>query len=100
MINTSRATDEKHCPKCRSTRVHRSHRRSAYERMLCAIGGEIRRCHDCRARQAWFHSSGFLMPTAGVTGGRIGTLALLLSTFLVCFLFIWWMIARFTELAG
>jgi hypothetical protein len=68
--------------------------------MMCAIGGEIRRCHDCRARQAWFGSSCFLLPTKGVTRGRLTSAALLGSTFLVCFVFIWWMISRFTELAG
>jgi hypothetical protein len=63
---------------------------------MCAIGGEIRRCHDCRARQVWFGSSGFLLRTRG----RLTSAALLGSTFLVCFVFIWWMISRFTELAG
>jgi hypothetical protein len=63
------------------------------------MGAEIRRCHDCRARQAWFHASGFLLPAA-VTGGRLTSIALLGSTFLMCFLLIWWMISRFTELAG
>jgi hypothetical protein len=80
--------------------VHRSHRKSGYERLLCVIGGEIRRCHDCRARQAWFGSKGILLPTKGVAGGRLGSLALLGSASIVCFLFIWWMISRFTELAG
>jgi hypothetical protein len=40
------------------------------------------------------------MPTEGVTGGRLRSMALLWSTFVVCFLFIWWIISRFTELAG
>jgi len=68
--------------------------------VLCAIGGEIRRCHDCRARQAWFRAAAFLLPTTGVTGARLTALILLGSTSIMCFLFIWWMIARFTELAG
>jgi hypothetical protein len=80
--------------------VYRSHRRSGFERVLSTIGGEIRRCHDCRTRQAWFRSVGMPIPTEGVTGGRLTSVALLGSTFLVCFLFIWWMISRFTALAG
>jgi hypothetical protein len=67
---------------------------------MCAIGGEVRRCHDCRSRQAWFRSAGLSLPTEGVARERLTSLALLGSTFLVCFLFIWWMISRFTDLAG
>ncbi|MEQ1884625.1 MAG: hypothetical protein ABL967_06145 [Bryobacteraceae bacterium] len=44
----------KHCPKCGSVRVHRSRRRGPMERLLSALGASICRCHDCRARQAWF----------------------------------------------
>jgi len=80
--------------------VHRSHRKGALERALCAMGGEIRRCHDCRSRQAWLGSAGFPLATEGVTRGRLWSLTLQASTFAVCFLFIWWIISRFTELAG
>jgi hypothetical protein len=100
VTNTHEMKAGKLCPNCRSSRVHRSHRRKGFDRMLCAIGGQIQRCHDCRARQAWFGSAGFLLPTTGVTGGRLTSLVLLGSTSLVFFLFIWWMISRFTELAG
>ena len=89
---------KKHCPNCQSTRIHRSHRKSSFDRMLCAIGGEIRRCHDCRSRQVWFRSNGFPLPDS--FGGGLTTLALLGSAFLLCLLFIWWMITRFRELAG
>jgi hypothetical protein len=68
--------------------------------MLCTIGGEIRRCHDCRTRQAWFRHVSFPLPTEDLLGERLMSVALLGSTFFVCFLFIWWMIARLTDLAG
>jgi hypothetical protein len=68
--------------------------------VVCALGAEVRRCHDCRARQAWFRATGFLLPTKGVTRGRLVSLVLIGSSFLVCLVFIWWMIARFKELAG
>jgi len=70
------------------------------ERALCATGGEIRRCHDCRSRQAWLGSIGLPLPAEGVTRGRFWSLTLQASTFVACFLFIWWIISRFTELAG
>jgi predicted RNA-binding Zn-ribbon protein involved in translation (DUF1610 family) len=44
----------RHCPKCGSVRVHRSRRRGPVERLLTWFGANICRCHDCRARQAWF----------------------------------------------
>lgn len=91
---------DRHCTKCGSARVHRSHRRGAFTRFLCAIGGQIRRCHDCRRRQVWFRSISFALPTEDLAGERLTSVALLGSTFLVCLLFIWWMISRFTELAG
>jgi hypothetical protein len=102
--SSSRAVTEiealqKHCPKCKSARVHRSHRKTTFDRVLCAAGGELRRCHDCRSRQVWFGSLGFLLPNDGLPGGLASAL-LLACTFALCFLFIWWMISRFTELAG
>jgi len=89
----------KHCPRCKSGRVHRSHRKTTLDRILSAIGGEIRRCHDCRARQAWFGGCGFLLPMEGIHGGLESAL-LLGAAFLGSFFFIWWVISRFTELAG
>ena len=90
---------QKHCPKCHSARVHRSHRKNQFDRMMCAFRGEIRRCHDCRSRQIWFGPFAFMLPAEGMPGG-FGSLLVLGLTFLVCFLFIWWMISRFTGLAG
>jgi len=64
------------------------------------MGGEILRCHQCRSRHAWVHSVAFSLPEKGVARGRVVSLAMLGSTFLVCFFFLWWMISRFAELAG
>jgi hypothetical protein len=68
--------------------------------VLCAIGGEVRRCHDCRARQIWFGSAAVRLPGDDAAAGRLTSVAVGGSAFVVCFLFIWWMISRFTELAG
>jgi hypothetical protein len=53
----------KACPHCRSTRAQRSHRRSSLERLLFALGAEIRRCRDCHFRHAAFGS--LAIPLAG-----------------------------------
>lgn len=92
-------SSKKHCPRCHSGRVHRSHRQTNRDRILCAIGGEIRRCHDCRSRQVWFRGLSLLLPTEGMHGGLVSAM-LIGAAFLASFLFIWWMISRFTELAG
>jgi predicted RNA-binding Zn-ribbon protein involved in translation (DUF1610 family) len=42
------------CPRCGSDRVHRSHRRNVFERLLASAGAQINRCQDCRMRQPWF----------------------------------------------
>lgn len=94
-----REANPKQCPRCASRRVHRSHRKNVFDRFLGAIGGEIRRCHDCRSRQVWFGSRGFLLGKEGMPGA-FASAALALFTALVCFLFIWWMISRFTEITG
>jgi predicted RNA-binding Zn-ribbon protein involved in translation (DUF1610 family) len=91
---------EKHCPKCGSARVHRSHRRSALTRWFCAIGGEIRRCHDCRSRLAWFGSVRFSLPKEDYLAGERMTSLAMVTTFVACFLLIWWMISRLSALAG
>jgi hypothetical protein len=88
------------CPRCRSDRVHRSHRRTTIDHILHALGAEIRRCSACRCRHASFAS--FALPVgepqtlAGVWGGIL----VMGSGFLACLLFVWWLIRRFTELSG
>jgi hypothetical protein len=42
------------CPRCQSREVQRSHRRSALDYILYALGAEIRRCHECGFRHAMF----------------------------------------------
>jgi len=44
----------RHCPQCGSSRVHRSRRHSSLDRFITQLGAQIRRCHDCRTRWAWF----------------------------------------------
>lgn len=38
------------CPRCGSTRIHRSRHRTFWERILPVTGAWIRRCHDCDLR--------------------------------------------------
>jgi|HubBroStandDraft_6_1064221.scaffolds.fasta_scaffold149523_2 hypothetical protein len=44
------------CPRCQSRDVQRSHRRSAVDYILYALGAEIRRCHECGFRHATFNT--------------------------------------------
>ncbi len=38
------------CPRCGAARVHRSRRRSGFERVLSFFGGAFHRCHQCELR--------------------------------------------------
>lgn len=90
----------KTCPRCQSGRVFRSHRRAALDRLLYALGAEIRRCHNCRLRHASFVT--FAIPLGepqSLTGVWAGILVVG-SGFLVCLLFVWWIIHRFTDISG
>ena len=78
------------CPKCGSTRLSRSHRRGVLERALHWLGADIRRCHDCRMRRAWYGR--LMVPLASVeSAAKWGGLAVMCSGCLVCLLLVWWM---------
>jgi hypothetical protein len=88
------------CPHCKSARIHRSHRRGSIDLILSRVGAELRRCHDCRRRYAFFGV--FAMPL-GVRDSRqdgLSTLLLFGVAFSVCLLVVWWMIRRLTIPAG
>ena len=88
------------CRKCRSSHLHRSHRRGILDRVLSWFGAEIRRCSDCRRRYAWFKRFALPLPTAEPPSGRWREAAVLGSGFLACLAIIWWMITRFGDLSG
>ena len=95
-----RAEPMKLCPHCKSTRVHRSHRRNKLDRLLFLLGAEIRRCHDCRFRHAY--SPWFAIPLGEpqATRQRWTHIAVMTSGFAVCLLVVLWMIRRLTDLSG
>jgi hypothetical protein len=84
------------CPRCESERVHRSHRRSRLDRVLYALGAEIRRCHQCRYRHARFTK--LAVPLADSSGAGIfwTSIAVMSTGFLVCVLLVLWIIRRFS----
>ena len=88
-----RASRSRHCPKCASERIHRSRRRGLLEHLLSLAGGEIRRCHDCRARRCWFGSARLTLPESD-TPGRGAGIVVLCSGFIFCLALVWWMITR------
>jgi hypothetical protein len=88
------------CPRCHSDRVHRAHRRTTLDHILHAIGAEIRRCRVCRHRHAGFVRFSVPLGEPQTLAGVWGGVVVMGSGFLVCLLFVWWIIRRFTELSG
>ncbi|MEO8097069.1 MAG: hypothetical protein ABI811_05165 [Acidobacteriota bacterium] len=88
------------CPRCRSPRIHRSHRRTFLDRVLAGLGAEIRRCHDCRFRRAfWTDVSLPLGPAhdSSLAPTHLRTqLGIFLCAFTLCIGFLWLVITRFT----
>jgi hypothetical protein len=75
------------------------------ERLLTSFGAQVRRCHSCRSRRAWFESSSWgstaiRLADKGSQQGRWPGAMVLGAGFLVCLAFLWWIITRFTEFAG
>ena len=90
----------KSCPRCGSSRIHRSHRQAVWDRFLYVLGAEIRRCHECRFRHASFVTFTVPLGDPHSAARRWTEILVVGSGFLVCLLFVWWVIRRFTELSG
>jgi hypothetical protein len=90
----------RHCPKCGSVRVHRSRKRGPIERTITWLGADIRRCHDCRARQAWFGFSPIPIGNTDPKANPWAGILLFLSCCAGCFAAVWWLVVRFTGLSG
>jgi hypothetical protein len=84
----------RHCPKCASVRVHRSHRRGLAEWLLACLGGEILRCHDCRSRRYWI-GAGSIRLAETHTPGRETGIVVLGTGFAICLAVVWWMMTHF-----
>jgi hypothetical protein len=92
------------CRRCGSDRLHHSHLRGPIEQILFISGTQIRRCHACRLRQAWFPFAwgapiSIRLADDSQRHGWSGA-ALLCGGFVVCVGFLWWMITRFSEWSG
>ncbi len=81
------------CPKCLSDRVHHSHRQGAIERLLSIFGAEIRRCHACRMRQAWWGMFALRLGDSGAST-QWSALLVLAVGFVFCLAVVWWVITR------
>jgi hypothetical protein len=90
---------EKHrrCPSCGSDRLYPSRRGGSGEKALAGLGGEILRCHGCRARACWFGLTCFRLGENAREGSLTSGLAVaagcLLGVALVC-----WVVARVVQL--
>ncbi len=99
-MNSNRRKEPRCCPRCRSDRVHRSHRRTTLDHILHAFGAEIRRCRACRHRHAGFVRFSVPLGEPETLAGVCGGILVMGTGFLVCLLFVWWIVSRFTELSG
>ena len=90
----------KRCPRCRSEKVYRSHRRVALDHILYTLGAEIRRCRDCRCRHASFVRFSIPMGEPQSMAGAWTGIVVMASGFLACLLFVLWIIRRFSDLSG
>lgn len=90
----------RHCPKCGSARVHRSHRRGGLEFALTILGAKIRRCHDCRLRQAWFRYASIPLGRSENAAHWLAQVLIAAGGILLCLIFVWWVIQRSAADAG
>jgi hypothetical protein len=96
--NVAKTVDkQRRCPRCNSNRLYPSHRRAPGERLLAAIGGELRRCHSCRARLCWFGFTSIRLGENAKEGSLSSGVAIVLGC-AACIALLWWMITRLTQL--
>ncbi len=88
------------CPHCKSNRIHRSHRRGAIDQLLSRVGAQIRRCHDCRHRYAFFGMMSLPLGIRDSNHDQASNALLYGAIFSVCLLVVWWMVRRLTIPAG
>jgi hypothetical protein len=86
---------QRRCPRCNSSRMYPSQRRGPGEKLLAGIGGELRRCHSCRARLCWFGFTSIRLGENAKEGSLSSGVAVLVGCVL-CIALLWWMIARIT----
>jgi len=87
-----------HCPKCGSARVHRSRRHSILDHVLSRLGAQLRRCHDCGCRRAWF---GFYpLPVGEAARAKLAERTLLAAGATAGLLALWWVLSRAKPGAG
>ena len=84
------------CPKCGSNQVFRSHRRDLLERFYHWMGAELRRCHECRGRRAWYGSLSFPLADPEARPNRWVGKAAFASGCAASILAAWWIISRLT----
>ena len=49
------------CPKCGSSRIHRSHRRTLAERLSLLLAAKMKRCHECNFRFVQLYGATLLL---------------------------------------
>ncbi len=87
------------CPRCKSERVYRSHRRTWSDHLLSRMGGALRRCHDCRDRHVVFRYAAFALGPKKVNAERLAALAFT-AAMALCAIAAWLVLRRLNIPAG
>ena len=85
------------CPRCGSSHLQRSRRRSLIDGIFSVMGGQLRRCQDCHARRCWFGAASLPLAKSGAPEGVRAGAFVLFTGFVGCVALVWWTIARFAK---
>ena len=92
-----RGQKHRRCPCCGSDRLMPSHQSGSGEKMLAVLGGDVSRCHSCRARLCWFGLTSIRLGENAKEGSLASGVAVV-GGFLVCIALLGWVIVRLTQI--
>jgi hypothetical protein len=90
--------EEKHrrCPRCGSDRLFPSRCRGSGEKVLAYVGGDLCRCHSCRARLCWFGLTSIRLGDNAKEASLSSGVAVVAGS-LLCIALLGWVILRITQ---
>lgn len=78
------------CPKCGSSRVHRSHRRTFGERLGLLLAAKMKRCHECNFRFVQLYGSTLLLSDLQRSVRKLAWGAVIIMALLVVLAIVVW----------
>jgi hypothetical protein len=82
------------CPKCGSSRVHRSHRRTTGERLGILLAAKMKRCHECNFRFVQLYGSTLLLSDLQRAVRKLAWTAVIITALLVVLAIVVWFSKR------